>query len=107
LDFAAVTGGTGAGDTGVPHGSLLIEFAEAVLSPDDRRLSVARKAVVDAMGQAAFVDAAGVAAFFNAIDRVADATGTPLDQETAAATEALREQIGINRFAEIKRSLDR
>lgn len=107
MDFAAVTGGSHAGDTGVPNGALLIEFAEAVVGVDDRRLSFARTAIANKMGQAALVDAAGIAGFFNAIDRVADSTGTPLDAETAAATEELRERIGINKFAEAKRKLDR
>lgn len=94
-----MTGGAGSGDTGIVNGALLIEFAEAVLRADDERLAAARAAIADTMGEAALVDAAGIAAFFNAIDRVADATGTPLDDRTAAATESLRDELGINEFA--------
>ncbi len=102
----AVTGGIHAGDTGIPNGALLIELAEAVLGNDDQRLARARAAIVDTMGEAVLVDAAGVAGFFNAIDRVADSTGTPLDEETATATKELRDQIGIDRFAATKTMLN-
>ena len=44
-------------------------------------------------------DAAAVAANFNAIDRVADSTGVPLEDEKASLTEDFREAIGINAFA--------
>lgn len=62
--------------------------------------------MVGAMGAAALVDAAGIAGFFNAIDRVADATGTPLDERTAADTESLRKQLGIDAFAAAKSCLE-
>lgn len=101
-----MTADAGSGDTGIAHGALLIEFAEAVLGDDEQRLARARAAVQDAMGPAALVDAAGIAGFFNAIDRVADATGTPLDDKTLADTAALRDELRINDFATTKESLD-
>lgn len=85
-------------DSGIPHASLLIEFAEAVLDPDENRIVRARKAIVDTMGEAALVDAAAVAGNFNAIDRVADSTGIPLEPEKAAMTEDFRSALGINDF---------
>jgi len=36
---------------------------------------------------------------FNAIDRVADSTGIPLEDEKAAATDSWRGAIGIDDFA--------
>jgi hypothetical protein len=98
-DLKAVTKGARAGETGIPCGSLLIEFAEAVLGVDDEPLARARAAIAETLGEAALVDAAGIVGFFNAIDRVADATGTPLDAKTAKDTEGLRNQLGINEFA--------
>lgn len=106
LNLKAVTGGAAEGDAGVSHGDLLIEFGEAVIGEDDERLARIRAAIVAAMGEAAMVDAAAVAANFNAIDRVADATGTPLDDRTAAETEELREELGINEFVETKATLE-
>lgn len=106
LNLQTVTGGAAEGDSGVPHGDLLIEFAEAVIGENDERLRRARAAVVAAMGEAALVDAAAVAANFNAIDRIADATGTPLDKQTAAETEELRQRLGIDDFGKISATHD-
>jgi hypothetical protein len=44
------------------------------------------------------VDAARIAGLFNAIDRVADATGAPLEEAKAADTTSLRDAIGIDEF---------
>lgn len=92
---------TGArGDGNIPHGALLVAFAEAVLSGDDRRLAEVREAIRVQMGDAALVDAAAIVATFNAIDRVADATGIPIEDGKAASTADFRAELGINAFAE-------
>lgn len=97
-DFRAVTQGKAAGDGGIPHGAPVIEFAEALLAGDPARLERARGAIIARMGSAALVDCAAVAGLFNAIDRVADATGAPLEEEKAADTASLRTEIGIDVF---------
>jgi hypothetical protein len=43
-------------------------------------------------------DAAGVVGLFNAIDRIADATGIPLEAEKAEASADFRAALGIDRF---------
>jgi hypothetical protein len=92
---------TGArGDGNIPHGALLVAFAEAVLGGDDRRLAEVREAIRVQMGDAALVDAAAIVATFNAIDRVADATGIPIEDGKAASTADFRAELGINAFAE-------
>ena len=96
-DLQAVTGTT-EGD-GIPHGGLLIAFAEAVLGEDDAALAETRDAVQAALGQAGLVDAAAVVGLFNAIDRVADATGIPLEPEKAAASADFRSALGLDHFA--------
>jgi hypothetical protein len=101
-----VTQGTAVGDCGVPQGDLLIDFAEAILGSDAMRLTRARSAIVATMGAAALVDAAGVAGLFNAIDRVADATGTPLEEAKAADTASLRDAIGIDEFETVRARLE-
>jgi hypothetical protein len=70
---------------------------------DDARLAKARANVADRLGVAALVDAAAIAALFNGIDRVADATGIPLEDEKAASTAEIRAAIGIDEFAAAKR----
>ncbi len=90
----------GKGDGNIPHGALLVAFAEAVLGTDDKRLGDIRADIRRKMGDAALVDAAGIAATFNAIDRVADSTGIPLEDAKAESTADFRAELGINRFAE-------
>jgi hypothetical protein len=97
-DLTLLTGGCGDGN--VPHGALLVEFAKAVLGTDDRALSAIRSEIRAKMGDAALVDAAAIAATFNAIDRVADATGIPIEDNKAEATSDFRAALGINAFAE-------
>jgi hypothetical protein len=92
--------GEAADDGGIPHGNLLVEFAEAVLGSDDDRLAAAQKRLGDILGTEALVDAAAVVANFNAIDRVADATGIPIDPERLELTADFRAELGINAFAE-------
>jgi hypothetical protein len=101
-----VTQGAAAGESGIPHGALVIEFAEALLAGDPARLERARSAIVQAMGPAALVDCAAVAGLFNAIDRVADATGAPLEDDKAADTASLRTEIGIDAFDAARARLD-
>lgn len=79
---------------------MLVDFAEAVLSGDNGQLARARLNLTEAIGSEGFVDAAAVVANFNAIDRIADATGIPIDAERVEPTAELRAQLGIDAFAE-------
>jgi hypothetical protein len=97
-DLALLTGRKGDGN--VPHGALLVAFAEAVLGDGDERLATVRTEIRAKLGDAALVDAAAIAATFNAIDRVADSTGIPIEDAKAAATADFRAVLGINAFAE-------
>ena len=90
--------GADAGDAGIPAGRQLIEFAEAVLDNDADRLAAARTACRDAVGDDGLVDTAAVAAQFNAIVRVADATGMYLDDAVLDDTASVRAELGIDEF---------
>ena len=91
-----------AGDeSGIANAGLLIEFAEAAVGADPARLDAAREAVIATMGEAALSDTAAVAALFNAIDRVADATGIPLEDEKAAMVDKLRNQMGVDWIGQV------
>jgi hypothetical protein len=94
---------TGAGGDGnIQHGALLVSFADAVLGTDDQRLDEVRAAIGSRMGNAALVDAAAIVATFNAIDRVADATGIPIEDNKAESTADIRAALGINAFAQAR-----
>ncbi len=97
IDLNAVTRDD-VGDGGIPDGRLLTAFVEAVLV-DEQELAAARARVRDALGDAALVDAAAVIANYSALDRVADATGIPLEAAKQSNTVELRDQLGIDRFA--------
>ena len=85
-----------AGDGGVPHGGLLKAFAEAALGDDEELLTEFRQRLRNALGDAALVDAAAVIANYSALDRVADATGIPLEPAKETETADLRAQLGID-----------
>ena len=58
------------------------------------------------MGDAALVDAAAIAATFNAIDRIADSTGIPIEDANAESTAELRDALGLNAFAQQRGEID-
>lgn len=75
-----------------------MEFGEAMLGDDAERRARAREDVHRALGPAGLVDAAAIVASFNAVVKIADATGIPLEDYKAAATQDLREALGLERF---------
>ncbi len=91
----------GEGDGGIPHGEHLTEFAEAVVIGDDARLERARARLLELLGWDALVDASGIVATFNAIDRVADATGTPIEDDRIESTAEIRARLGIDHFPSV------
>ena len=84
-----------------------MEFAEAVIGEDDARLAGARERTRALLGDAGFVDAAGVVGLFDAIDRVADATGIPLEDEKAAVSKDIRADLGIDEWPALLGHMER
>ncbi len=97
VDLHAVTEGTSG--SGVAHGDALVAFAEAVVAGDDESLTRARAGVLDALGPEALVDAAAVAGNFQRMDRIADATGIPLDGALDVMSHDLRDALDLSRYA--------
>jgi hypothetical protein len=85
----------------VGHERELLAFADAGLTGGDG-LAAARTAVATALGKAAMIDAAAVIAGFDAITRVADGTGIPLEAPKAEATADWRAALGIDAYWEAK-----
>ena len=85
-------------DPGVLHGDHLRALTEATIRGQWLQLDGIRRRAAAAMGPQQATDALVVAAAFNGITRVADATGVPLDENTAATTAALRSATGIDHF---------
>src|SRR5262245_41648854 len=97
VDLRAVVG-RGDPDSGVRHGRLLVAFTEAAQAEDDQALGQARAALRAVLPDAAFVDTCAVIAAFNVVDRIADATGIPLDPALQALGGDLREPLELSRF---------
>jgi alkylhydroperoxidase family enzyme len=97
VDLSAVNGTDE--DGGIEHGAVLIAFTEAVMGEDDEALAREREALRAALTPAAFVDTCAVIGSFNVVDRVADATGIPLDDMLATRTVEMRKELELSRFA--------
>jgi len=82
----------------VPQATELLEFGDAMLGDDRDRQTRARAAIYEALGPAGLVDAAAIVASFNAVVKIADGTGIPLEDEKAAATQEMRDALGLERF---------
>ena len=79
-------------------------MSDAAIHGDWAKLKVLRAQAAKTLGAQQMTDALVVAAAFNGITRVADATGIPLDPHTAATTQQMREQTGIQRFSYLEKS---
>jgi hypothetical protein len=87
------------GDAGVAHGARLLAFTDAVMGRDDAALAKERAALRAVLSDEQFVDACAVIGAFNVVDRIADATGIPLDAGMAAMSGEVRRELDLARFA--------
>ena len=83
-----------AGDSGVPAGHHLIAFADAVVIAGNGDLAKAREALCDELGPDGLVDAAAVVASFNAVVRIADASGIPIEEFKREAAAGIVAELG-------------
>ncbi len=97
MDTLAVKGQVDA--AAVPHGNLLLAFTQSVLL-DEPQVNSLRSEVIETLGDSAFVDICATIASFNAVVKVADGTGIPLEPEKAARTQEVRARLGLDDRAE-------
>ena len=72
-------------------------FVDAVIQGGDAA-AAARDRLADVLSPEAMVDAAAVVANFFMMTRIADATGTPLDEGSEAISGDLRAQLGLDEY---------
>jgi alkylhydroperoxidase family enzyme len=84
-------------ESGVLDGRLLLDFAEAAVVEADN-LTAKRDALTAKLGEAAMIDAAGIIAIFQAVVRIADATGIPLEDAKAEISAEFRKTLGLDAF---------
>lgn len=94
----------GSEDARIPHAAVLLAYADAFYSGDAEALKQSRQVLHTAVGDAALVDAAGIVGIFDAVVRIADATGTPLEDYKIEISGVLREELGINDFPSARES---
>ncbi len=99
VDLRVVTDAGAAGESGVAESDALLAFTDALVAHDGDALPRARADLLERLGPEGLVDAAAVASNFERMDRIADATGIPLDAPLAMMSEDLREELDLGRFA--------
>jgi DNA-binding phage protein len=102
VDLKLVNGDKTASAGDIRHGHALMNFAEAIASRDEEALASARNALLEEAGAEVLVDAAAVAANFQRMVRIADSTGIPLDQTSAALSYAVAKDLDLQRFESAK-----
>ncbi len=93
-------------ESGVPHGTELVAFSEAVLGQDRERLAATRDALASALGAAAVADTAAVAANFQMMDRIANGCGIALDAIYEKSTRRYRKDLNMDAFPSASNSPD-
>lgn len=83
---------------GVEHGDLLNEFVDVVLQGSAEQAAEVRRRVRDAIGDDAYVDACATIASFNAVVKIADGSGIPLEDIKEENTRDIRDALGIEKF---------
>lgn len=96
VDVAAVNG-AGHADAGIEHGASLLAFTEAVMRGESA--ATERERLRALLSPESFVDVAALIGAFNVVDRIADATGIPLDPVMSAMSKDIRDQLDLARFA--------
>ncbi len=78
-------------DSGVVYGAELLAFTDAVMARDGEAVAKTRAELGAKLGPEGVVDTAAVITMFNVVDRIADATGIPIDD---GFTKDMRYAIG-------------
>ena len=84
----------GVADGGVASGAALTAYAGAFFT-DGSGFSAARERLQREAGEEASVDAAAVLAIFNAVVRIADATGILIEEAKARVSVDIRDALGL------------
>ena len=99
VDYRGIADGRGAEESTVPGAGALVRLVEATFSSNAADGVSARERVRRELGSEALVDAAAVIGNFERMVRIADGTGIPLDAPVNVATESVRADLGIDRYA--------
>jgi hypothetical protein len=84
--------------TGVPGGTELLRFVDAIItrSPDD--LVTAQEAIINVLNPESLVDAASVFGNFEMMNRVAEGSGIPVPQQAVERMKDTIDELGMVTF---------
>ena len=99
--------GASGGDGGVEHGARLLAFTDAVMGDDPEALRRERQALRALLSDEAFVDTCATIGAFHVVDRIADATGIPLDDGMRKIGKSVWTELGLARFGSSANTLAR
>lgn len=85
----------------VKYGRELAAYADAFFQ-DEKSLTTAREILREKAGDRALIDAAALVAIYNAVVKIADSTGIPLDEAKIEVSRDLREALGVTQFPSAK-----
>ena len=84
--------------SGIEAAGLLIRYADTLVGGTESERADLRAEVLGDLGAQALIDCAAVAAVFNAVVRIADATGIPLETYKEEISATLRQELGIDNY---------
>jgi hypothetical protein len=103
IDLSAVKDGET--DSGVAFGAELLAYTNAVMTRDAAAIEMTRADLEGKLGAEGVVDTAAVIAMFNVVDRIADATGIPIDGGfTRDLRYAIGNELGMNHLTPEERA---
>ena len=91
--------------SGIPEGQVLLAFCDALLEAEVDELDASREALLEALGAAGLLGAVAIASNFSRNDRIANATGIPLEADFVKQSEDFRQALGINDFKSARNTL--
>lgn len=100
-ELASITTGE-LSDTTVADAQVLVPFAEAIVSGDVATLWATRERVALEHGPDTVSEVAATAAIFNAVVKIADATGIPIEDYKVDLTSEVRAELGVDAFWEAR-----
>jgi len=81
--------------TGIPGGTELLRFVDALIAVTPDELVRSQEAIVDALGSESLVDAAAVFGNFEMMNRVAEGSGIPVASQSIERMRDTIDQLGI------------
>ncbi len=80
----------------------MLKIAEYSILPGEKSFDDIRAEAIAQLGPEKYVDAVAIAATFNSLDRMANATGIPIEHNKMEMTEGVRAELGLNEMATAK-----